>query len=127
MPRILVIEDNEVNRELIARYLALFGYEVELAANGCTGIQLASDRGQDLVAVLLDMNLPDIDGWEVARRLKASLQTAHLPVIGVTAHAMVGDREKVLAAGCDDYVSKPIDFNALLQKLQIITSKAELV
>lgn len=127
MPRVLVIEDNELNQELVARYLELFGYEVDLAADGCTGIQLASDRDRNYVAVLLDMNLPDIDGWEVARRLKASSLTADLFIIAVTAHAMIGDREKVLAAGCDEYVTKPIDFATLLQKLPTIAPKIELV
>jgi two-component system, cell cycle response regulator DivK len=125
MPRILVIEDNDVNQDLVTRYLELFGYEVELAADGCTGIQLAGERDRNIVAVLLDMDLPDIDGWEVARRLKGDSRTADLFVIAVTAHAMVGDREKVLAAGCDDYVTKPIDFAILLQKLQTVTSKTE--
>ncbi len=127
MPRVLVIEDNELNQELVARYLELFGYEVDLAADGCTGIQLASDRDRNYVAALLDMNLPDIDGWEVARRLKASSLTADLFIIAVTAHAMIGDREKVLAAGCDEYVTKPIDFATLLQKLLTIAPKIELV
>lgn len=127
MPRVLVIEDNELNQELVARYLELFGYEVDVAADGCTGIRLASDRDRNYVAVLLDMNLPDIDGWEVARRLKASSLTADLFIIAVTAHAMIGDREKVLAAGCDEYVTKPIDFATLLQKLPTIAPKIELV
>jgi two-component system cell cycle response regulator DivK len=127
MPRILVIEDNEVNQELVARYLELFGYEVELAADGCTGVRLAGEVEREFVAVLLDMNLPDIDGWEVARRLKDNAQTANLPIIAVTAHAMVGDREKVLQAGCDDYVTKPIDFKILLKKLEALVPKAELV
>lgn len=126
MPRVLVIEDNEVNQDLVARYLRLFGYEVELASDGCSGIRLAAEADGDFVAVLLDMNLPDIDGWEVARRLKDGSQTTDLHVIAVTAHAMVGDREKVLAAGCDDYVTKPIDFNVLLDKLQNILPKTQL-
>jgi two-component system cell cycle response regulator DivK len=127
MHRILVIEDNEVNQELVARYLDLFGYAATLASDGSTGLSLAADAGNDFAAVLLDMNLPDIDGWEVARRLKANPQTRELPVIAVTAHAMLGDREKVLAAGCDDYVTKPIDFPILFQKLQVHICKAELV
>jgi CheY-like chemotaxis protein len=127
MPRILVIEDNEVNQELVARYLELFGYEVELAADGGSGLRLAGEPGRDFVAVLLDMNLPDIDGWEVAGRLKESPATCHLPIIAVTAHAMVGDREKVIAAGCDDYVTKPIDFKILLQKIEALTPQVVLL
>jgi two-component system, cell cycle response regulator DivK len=127
MPRILVIEDNEVNQELVARYLELFGYEVVLAADGCTGLDLAGNVDSNFAALLLDMNLPDLDGWEIARRLKANPTTRELPVIAVTAHAMIGDREKVLAAGCDDYVTKPIDFQLLFQKMQALICKAELV
>jgi two-component system cell cycle response regulator DivK len=127
MPRVLVIEDSPLNQDLVARYLELFGYEVELTTHGFTGIQLAGERERNFVAVLLDMNLPDIDGWEVARRLKGNSRTADLPVIAVTAHAMVGDREKVLAAGCDDYLTKPIDFSLLLQKLQAVSPKTEFV
>jgi CheY-like chemotaxis protein len=125
MPHVLVIEDNEFNQDLLARYLSLFGYEVELAGTGSQGLELAAEG--DFVAVLLDMNLPDVDGWEIARRLKGDPRTASLPVIAVTAHAMVGDREKVLAAGCDDYVTKPIDFTTLLQKLHALAPKPELV
>jgi CheY-like chemotaxis protein len=126
MSRVLLIEDNKVNQELIARYLQLFGHQVTIAGTGLAALQHAQESPAEFDVILLDMNLPDLDGWEVARRLKADLRSARLPIIAVTAHAMVGDREKVLAAGCDDYTTKPIDFAVLISKIEQIT-QAEFV
>lgn len=118
MSRILLIEDNESNQDLISRYLQLYEYEVTVANDGPSGLLAAQQHCSDIGLVLLDMNLPGIDGWEVARRLKADPATRSLPLIAVTAHAMVGDREKALTAGCDDYATKPIDFKALFRKMK---------
>ena len=115
MPRILLIEDFDANQDLISRYLRLFDYEVVAASDGQAGLTKARLERSEIDLVLLDMNLPEMDGWEVARQLKADESTRSLPVIAVTAHAMVGDREKGLLAGCDEYVTKPIDFNELEQ------------
>ena len=101
MPRILLIEDFDAKQDLISRYLRLFGYEVVTASNGQAGLITASLDPSEIDLVLLDMHLPQVDGWEVARQLKADEATRSLPVIAVSAHAMVGDREKGLLAGCD--------------------------
>lgn len=124
MPRILLIEDNDSNQNLISRYLELFDCTVIVAGDGPTGLQAAQTGRDQIDVILMDMNLPLMDGWEVARQLKADATTRSLPVIAVTAHAMVGDREKALAAGCDDYVTKPIDFQTLIQKIDSLTHKA---
>lgn len=113
--RILVVEDNDQNRDMIARYLRLVGFEVLVAANGVEGFSQAQQGHPDLI--LLDMSLPVMDGWETARRLKADTETQAIPVIALTAHAMVGDRERALEAGCDDYESKPVDLNRLTGKI----------
>src|SRR3954470_15391861 len=123
MPRILLIEDLDANQDLIARYLRLFDYEVVAASDGQAGLTKARLERSDIDLVLLDMNLPQMDGWEVARRLKADESTRSLPVIAVTAHAMVGDREKGLLAGCDEYVTKPLDFTDLLEKIESLLRK----
>jgi two-component system, cell cycle response regulator DivK len=123
MPRILLIEDLDTNQDLIARYLRLFEYEVVAASDGQAGLTRAQVERCEIDLVLLDMNLPKIDGWEVARQLKAGELTRSLPVIAVTAHAMVGDREKGLSAGCDEYVTKPLDFTDLLEKIESLLRK----
>jgi CheY-like chemotaxis protein len=123
MPRILLIEDFDANQDLIARYLNLFSYEVILASDGPVGLEKARQERSEIDLVLLDMNLPEMDGWEVARRLKADEATRTLPLIAVTAHAMVGDREKGLLAGCDEYITKPLDFTALLDKIESLLCK----
>ena len=123
MPRILLIEDFDANQDLIARYLNLFNYEVVLASDGPAGLERARVERAEIDLVLLDMNLPEMDGWEVARRLKADEATRTLPVMAVTAHAMVGDREKGLLAGCDEYITKPLDFTALLDKIESLLCK----
>ncbi|MBI1985647.1 MAG: response regulator [Rhodospirillales bacterium] len=116
MAKVLVIEDNEMNRDMLARRLRRRGFEVVLAADGETGIGTATQGGPDLI--LMDLSLPGIDGWETARRLKAAAETAAIPIIALTAHAMTGDREKALAAGCDDYDTKPIELSRLLEKIE---------
>jgi len=119
MRRILLIDDHDANQDLISRYLNFFGYAVEIAGDGKSGLATARHTADELDVVLLDMNLPDIDGWEVARVMKADALVSHLPIIAVTAHAMLGDREAILACGCDDYISKPIDFQLLLDKIEL--------
>jgi CheY-like chemotaxis protein len=123
MPRILLIEDFDANRDLIPRYLGLFDYDVVMAPDGQAGLAKARQERTEIDLVLLDMNLPQMDGWEVAKQLKADESTRSLPVIAVTAHAMVGDREKGLLAGCDEYITKPIDFTVLLEKIDSLLTK----
>ena len=115
MARILLVEDNDMNRDMLSRRLQRKGHEVLMAADGMQGILMAESSAPDLI--LLDMSLPVIDGWEAARRLKASPATSAVPIVALTAHAMSGDREKALAAGCDDYDTKPVDFPKLLEKI----------
>jgi CheY-like chemotaxis protein len=120
--KLLLVEDNELNRDMLSRRLARRGYEVVLAVDGQDGIERTGREHPD--AILMDMNLPVLDGWEATRRLKADPATRHLPVIGLTAHAMAGDREKALAAGCDDYETKPVDLDRLVQKLDRLIARA---
>jgi two-component system, cell cycle response regulator DivK len=115
MPKILLVEDNEMNRDMLSRRLTRRGYEVVIAVDGQQGLDLATSAAPDVI--LMDMSLPVIDGWEATRRIKADAATAALPVIALTAHAMSGDREQALAAGCDDYDTKPIDLERLLGKI----------
>jgi CheY-like chemotaxis protein len=118
MSRILLVEDNDMNRDMLSRRLQRKGHEVLMAADGMQGILMAESEIPDLI--LLDMTLPVIDGWEAARRLKASPATNTIPIIALTAHAMAGDREKALEAGCDDYDTKPVDFPQLLNKIETL-------
>lgn len=118
MPRLLLVEDNDMNRDMLSRRLQRKGHEVLMAADGMQGILMAESETPDLI--LLDMSLPVIDGWEAARRLKASPSTSGVPIIALTAHAMAGDREKTLEAGCDDYDTKPIEFARLLDKINAL-------
>jgi two-component system, cell cycle response regulator DivK len=115
MAKILIVEDNEMNLDMLTRRLTKRGYEVVSATDGIEGLQLASHEQPDLV--LMDMSLPKMDGWEATKHLKANAATSSIPVIALTAHAMVGDREKALEAGCDDYDTKPIDLARLLLKI----------
>lgn len=115
MTKILLVEDNEMNRDMLSRRLLRNGFEIVMAVNGQEGLDLASSESPDLI--LLDMSLPVIDGWEAARRLKADAATAKIPVIALTAHAMVQDKEKALAAGCDDFDTKPVELPRLLEKI----------
>lgn len=115
MARILLVEDNEMNRDMLSRRLERRGYQVLIAVDGRNGIAMAQTEAPDLI--LMDMSLPEIDGWEATRRLKAAPETRSIPIIGLTAHAMASDREKVLEAGADDYDTKPVDLNRLLEKI----------
>ena len=116
MPKILLVEDNEMNRDMLSRRLIRRGYEVVIAIDGQQGVDLAGSVTPDLI--LMDMSLPIIDGWEATRRIKANEATKNIPVIALTAHAMSGDREQAMAAGCDDYDIKPIDLARLLPKIE---------
>jgi len=116
--KILLVEDNEMNRDMLSRRLARKGYEVVIAEDGGMGVELAGTVAPDLV--LMDMSLPVLDGWEATRRIKADPTTAEIPVIALTAHAMAGDREQALGAGCDDYDTKPVEFPRLLAKIQAL-------
>ncbi len=115
MFKILLVEDNEMNREMLSRRLARKGYDVSLADNGQQAISYAEQMLPDLI--LMDLSLPEIDGWEASRALKGQAITENIPIIALTAHAMTGDREKALDAGCDDYDTKPIEFPRLLEKI----------
>jgi CheY-like chemotaxis protein len=115
MSKILLVEDNEMNRDMLSRRLTRRGYEVILAVDGESGLALAGSEAPNLI--LMDMSLPILDGWEAVRRLKAAPATHHIPVIALTAHAMSSDRDKALAAGCDDYDTKPIELERLLEKI----------
>ena len=115
MAKILLVEDNEMNRDMLSRRLLKKGFEVVMAFDGQKGLEMASSETPDII--LLDMSLPIMDGWEVARNLKADGALKSIPVIALTAHAMAGDREKTLEAGCDEYDTKPIEFKRLLGKI----------
>ncbi len=119
MVKILLVEDNEMNRDMLSRRLERRGYEVIIATDGLAGVEAALSVMPDLV--LMDMSLPVIDGWEATRQIKANPATAAIPVIALTAHAMAGDREKAIDAGCDDYDTKPIDLSALITKIVRLT------
>jgi CheY-like chemotaxis protein len=118
MTRILLVEDNELNRDMLSRRLQRKGFQVLLAVDGQEGLQRAREELPDLI--LMDMNLPIVDGWEATQQLKADELTRRIPVIGLTAHAMAGDREKCLAAGCDQYDSKPVELDRLLEKIRAL-------
>ncbi len=117
MAKILLVEDNEMNRDMLSRRLARRGYEVIMAIDGEQGRSMAQSELPDLI--LMDMSLPIMDGWEVTRQLKAASETSNIPIIALTAHAMAGDREKALSAGCDDYDTKPVEFSRLLEKIKL--------
>lgn len=122
MTRILLVEDNEMNRDMLSRRLTRRGFEVGTAETGTRALAEVAAQPPDLI--LMDMSLPEIDGWEVTRRLKADPATAAIPIIALTAHAMTSDREKALAAGCDDYDSKPVDLPRLLGKIAGLLGQA---
>ena len=121
MTRILLVEDNEMNRDMLSRRLERKGYDVELAVDGRQGVDKAKTLEYDLV--LMDMSLPEIDGWEATRELRADPATKELPIIALTAHAMSGDRERALDAGCDDYDTKPIELSRLLGKMEALLGR----
>ncbi len=118
MAKILLVEDNEMNRDMLSRRLQRRGYEVVIALDGESGVAMAQTHAPDLV--LMDMSLPLLDGWEATRRVKTNPCTMHVPIIALTAHAMSGDREKALQAGCTDYHTKPVEFPKLLSQIETI-------
>jgi CheY-like chemotaxis protein len=122
MAKILLVEDNEMNRDMLSRRLARKGYEVVIAVDGNEGVSKAQTEAPDLI--LMDMSLPVLDGWEATRILKTFPATQDIPVIALTAHAMAGDREKALEAGCNDYDTKPIELPRLLEKIEKLLPKA---
>ncbi len=115
MFRVLLVEDNEANRDMLSRRLTRHGWEVLLAGDGRQGVRVATDQHPDLI--LMDLRMPDLDGWAASRQLKSNATAAGIPIIALTAHAMTGDRERALAAGCDEFETKPVDFDRLLQKM----------
>ena len=115
MAKILLVEDNEMNRDMLSRRLKRNGYDVVIAIDGQQGVDMAASETPDLI--LMDMSLPVIDGWEATRRVKANEETRGIPVIALTAHAMAGDREKAIEAGCEDYDTKPVEITRLLEKI----------
>ena len=122
MTKILLVEDNEMNRDMLTRRLERKGFEVVIAIDGKAGIDMASSSNPDII--LMDLSLPVIDGWEAARQIKADSATQSIPIIALTAHAMAGDEQKALAAGCDDYDTKPIDLKRLLGKIKNLLDSA---
>lgn len=118
---ILLVEDNELNRDMLSRRLRRKGFEVLLAVDGQEGIEAARRTVPDLI--LMDMSLPVVDGWEASRQLKQEPETAQIPIIALTAHAMAGDRQRALKAGCDDYDTKPVEFRRLLAKMDTLLNK----
>jgi two-component system cell cycle response regulator DivK len=125
MTRILIVEDNEMNRDMLSRRLERKGYSISMAVDGGAGVEKAIAEVPDII--LMDMSLPVLDGWEATRRVKAAPETKHIPVIALTAHAMTGDRDKAMEAGCDDYDTKPIDLPRLLTKIEAQLERAKAV
>ncbi len=121
MPKILLVEDNEMNRDMLSRRLMRKGFEVVFATDGGQGVEMARSHAPDLI--LMDMSLPVLDGWEATRQIKADGATRDIPVIALTAHAMAGDQDKALDAGCDDYDTKPVELERLLGKIQALLAK----
>lgn len=118
MNRVLLVEDNEMNRDMLSRRLQRRGFEILIAVNGQEGISTAEAQLPDLI--LMDMSLPVIDGWDATRRLKSNPATAHIPILALTAHAMDGEREKALNAGCNDFDTKPVELERLLEKMEML-------
>jgi CheY-like chemotaxis protein len=123
MAKVLLIEDNEMNRDMLSRRLIRRGFQVVFAMDGQQGVDLARSERPDII--LMDMSLPVIDGWEATRRVKADDATRGVPVIGLTAHAMAGDREKAIEAGCDDYDTKPVELDRLIGKIERLIGAAK--
>jgi len=122
MARILLVEDNEMNRDMLVRRLQRRGYDVVTAVDGGAGVDMARSQAPDLI--LMDMSLPVLDGWAATRVLKNAAETSAIPVIALTAHAMAGDREQALAAGCQDYDTKPVEFSRLLGKIEALLAES---
>ena len=121
MPKILLVEDDEINRDMLSRRLERRGYQVVIVIDGEQALVMARSQSPDLI--LMDMSLPVLDGWEATRQLRAASETRTVPIIALTAHAMQGDREKAIEAGCDDYDTKPVEFQRLLAKIEAILGK----
>jgi two-component system, cell cycle response regulator DivK len=119
--KILVVEDNEMNRDMLSRRLQRKGYEVVLATNGAEGVEMTLSERPDLI--LMDMSLPVLDGWQATRQIKTNPETQTIPIVALTAHALAGDREKSIQAGCDEYETKPVDFPRLLGKIKSFLEK----
>jgi len=118
MQRVLLVEDNEMNRDMLSRRLRKKGFEVDMALDGAQGVKMALSGAYDIV--LMDMSLPVIDGWEATRQLRAAPETRNVPIIALTAHAMAGDRDKAMGAGCSDYDTKPVEIDRLLLKMNTL-------
>ena len=123
MAKLLLVEDNEMNRDMLSRRLRKKGYEVAIAVDGKAGVEMASTEGPNLI--LMDMSLPIMDGWQATQHIKADDTTSQIPIIALTAHAMESDRAKALEAGCDDYDTKPIDLKRLLSKIETLLGTSE--
>jgi CheY-like chemotaxis protein len=121
MAKILLVEDNEMNRDMLSRRLERRGYQVAIAVDGEQGVAVARSEAPD--PLLMDMSLPVLNGWEAARRLKAASETRAIPIIALTAHAMLGDREKAIEAGCDEFDTKPIELPRLLDKIEALLAR----
>jgi len=121
VPKILLVEDNEMNRDMLSRRLERRGYQVVMAVDGAEGVAMAQAEMPDLI--LMDMSLPVLDGWEATRRIRQNPPTSSIPMVALTAHAMAGDREKAVEAGCDDYDTKPIELPRLLEKIEALLQK----
>lgn len=122
MAKILLVEDNEMNRDMLSRRLIRKGFEICIAEDGQKGIEMAASERPDLI--LMDMSLPIVNGWDATRQIKAEDSLKHIPVIALTAHAMAGDREEALSAGCDDYDTKPVELPRLLEKIERLLSQS---
>ncbi len=122
MPRVLLVEDNEMNRDMLSRRLIKVGYEVAMAVDGAEGVAMAKAGPYDII--LMDMSLPVIDGWEATRQIRAEPALARVPIIALTAHAMAGDRDKAMEAGCSDYDTKPVEITRLLGKMTALLGGA---
>jgi CheY-like chemotaxis protein len=118
MPKILLVEDNEMNRDMLSRRLTRNGFEIVMAVDGQQGVDMSLSERPDLI--LMDMSLPVMDGWEATRQVKANPETQDIPVIALTAHAMAQDREKAMAAGCNDFDTKPVELPRLLEKIKAL-------
>lgn len=118
MAKILIVEDNEENRDVLSRRLKRRGYQILLASDGLAGVQMTKTEQPDLI--LMDMNMPEVDGWEATRQIKACAETTNIPVIALTAHAMAGDRDRAMAAGCIDYHTKPVELPQLLSQIEAV-------
>jgi CheY-like chemotaxis protein len=121
MPRLLIVDDNEQNRDMLSRRLQRRGFDVLLANDGRAAVEMARAEKPDLI--LMDMNMPQLDGWEATRQIKAEPEVSSVPVIGLTAHALEGDRERALEAGCTEYHTKPVDFPKLMAQIEALLQR----